>query len=120
MADDQDTAATETEVVDERAALQGRIMKAVDTALEPAERLASTAQPMNTAHLRTVVTSVRQAIAALVYGPPAEPEEEPRVEDPKADAAASLVAGKSEPQFPAGDGAEGEKPADGETKSVFE
>jgi hypothetical protein len=73
-------------------------MAAIDAALEPVRRLAATPQPMNTAHLGVVVSSFRQAITTLVYGPP-EPIEQPVVENPKAEAQASLVAGKSEPQF---------------------
>lgn len=95
--------------------VQARTMAAVDAALEPAERLASTPQPMNTANLRTVITAFRQALATVVYGPPESTTEPTRLEDPVADAAASLVPGKAEPQFPASS----DEPK-AEAESVFE
>ena len=69
----------------DQAELQARTMKAVDAALEPVERIAAQPQPMSTAHLRTVITSFRQAISAVVYGPP-EPEPEATAETDAADA----------------------------------
>lgn len=77
--------------------LKADLLVAIDAALEPVRRLAAMPQPMNTAHLGVLVSSFRQAIALLVYGPP--PKLESRVEDPQAEASASLVAGHSEPQF---------------------
>lgn len=83
---------------------QTRIAAAIDATLAPLDRLTGLG-PVNGAQLAAVVRGFRQALMVVVAGDPGEAET-PRVESVEDEAAASLVAGESEPQFAA------EAPAD--------